>query len=158
MSEIAKIYDVLGWFSPSTVAMKILLQRVWERKIEWDDPVSQDIQETWEQWRSELDILANVHIPRYYYSKMAKATSIQLHGFSDVSEDAYAGVVYLRSVDESNNVHVSLVTSKTKVSPIKCLIIPRLELCGANILADILNHVRVVLNIPIDHIMPGPIV
>ena len=56
--------------------MKILLQRVWERKIEWDDPVPQDIQETWEQWRSELDLLTNVHIPRHYYSKMAKPCSI----------------------------------------------------------------------------------
>ena len=132
--------------------MKILLQRVWERKIEWDDPVPQDIQETLKQWKSELDILTNIHIPRYYYSKITKTTSIQLHGFSDASEDAYAGVVYLRSVDESNNVHVSFVTSKTKVSPIKCLTIPQLELCGANLLADILNHMKVVLNIPIDHI------
>ena len=152
VSEIAKIYDVLDWFTPSTVSTKILLQRVWERKIEWDDPVPQDIPETWEQWRSELDLLTNVHIPRHYYSKMAKPASIQLHGFSDASENAYTGVVYLRSVDVSNNVHVSLVISKSKVAPIKRLTIPRLELCGANLLADILLHVKRVVDIPIDDI------
>ena len=45
VSEIAKIYDVLGWFSPSTVCMKILLQRVWERKIDWDKLVPPEIME-----------------------------------------------------------------------------------------------------------------
>lgn len=124
VSEIAKTYDVLGWFAPSTVSMKILLQRAKERKIEWDNAVPSDIQETWEQWRSDLDTLTNVHIPRIYYSKLTKAASIQIYSFSDASEDAYAGVVYLRSVDRSNNIHVFLVTSMTKVSPIKCLTIP----------------------------------
>jgi hypothetical protein len=32
-----KVYDVLGWFSPSVIMVKILLQKVWERKIVWDD-------------------------------------------------------------------------------------------------------------------------
>ena len=152
VSEIAKIYDVLGWFAPCTVSMKILLQRVWERKIEWDELVPYEIKEAWEQWRSELDSLSTVHLPRCYYPKMSKVIDTQLHGFSDASEDAYAGVVYLRSVDESNNVHISLVTSKTKVSPIKRLTIPRLELCGANLLANIMDHVRRLLDIPIDRI------
>ncbi len=62
--------------------------------------------------------------------------SIQLHGFSDVSESAYAGVVYLRIVDSFGRVHTTLVISKTKVLPIKRLSIPRLELCGAEILVD----------------------
>lgn len=55
--------------------------------------------------------------------------SMQLHGtgFCDASENAYAGVVYLRTGD----VEVSLVSSKTQVAPIKRLTIPRLELCGA---------------------------
>lgn len=152
VSEIAKIFDVLGWFAPCIVSMKILLQRVWERKTDWDDLVPFDIKEAWEQWRSELDTLSTVRLSRCYYLKSSKIVDTQLHGFSDASEDAYAGVVYLRSVDESNHVHISLVTSKTKVSPIKRLSIPRLELCGANLLADILNHVSKVLGIPIDHI------
>ena len=125
---------------------------MWERKIDWDELVPPEIMETWEQWRSELAVLTTVHLPRFYYPKSSKVTSVQLHGFSDASEDAYAGVVYLRSVDESNHVHVSLVTSKTKVSSIKRLTIPRLELCGASLLADVLNHVRAVLDIPIDSI------
>ena len=71
-----------------------------------------------------------------------------LHGFCDASESAYASVVYLQMVDTDNVVHVSLVIAKTKVAPLKWLTIPRLELCGANLLADLLNHVRRVFGIP----------
>ena len=31
VSDIAKVFDVLGWFSPATICMKILLQRLWEQ-------------------------------------------------------------------------------------------------------------------------------
>ena len=51
-------------------------------------------------------------------------------------------VVYLRVTDSENDVHVSLVTSKTKVAPIKCLIVPWLELCGAHLLAQLLLEVK----------------
>ena len=34
VSDIAKVFDVLGWFSPVIVKMKILLQRIWESKVD----------------------------------------------------------------------------------------------------------------------------
>ncbi len=38
VSNVAKIFDVLGWFSPTVIKMKVLLQRLWEAKLDWDDP------------------------------------------------------------------------------------------------------------------------
>ncbi len=78
--------------------------------------------------------------------------STHLHGFCDASEDAYAGVVYILFTDAHDNIHVSLVISKTKVAPIKRLTIPRLELCGAHLLAKLLHHVRKVLSIPLHNV------
>ena len=45
-----------------------------------------------------------------------------------------------------------LVTSKTKVSPIKRLSIPRLELCGAHVLAYLLQYVKEVLELPMSDV------
>ena len=39
VSDIARTFDVLGWFSPAIVKMKIPLQGLWEEKVSWDDPV-----------------------------------------------------------------------------------------------------------------------
>ena len=47
VSDIARVCDVLGWFSPSVINMKIHLQNVWERKIDWDDEVPPDLLEMW---------------------------------------------------------------------------------------------------------------
>ena len=55
-------------------------------------------------------------------------------------------------VDSEGNVQVALVTSKTKVALIKHLTIPRLELCGTQLLAQLLFHVREALHIPIQDV------
>ena len=72
-------------------------------------------------------MLRNHQIPRCYFPKEANTISIQLHGFSDTSELAYAETVYLRVEKSNNNVHTSLVMAKTRVALIKCLTIPRLQ-------------------------------
>ena len=127
VSDIAKTFDVLGWFSSAIIKVKILLQQLWELKIDWDEPLPPTIHDAWLQWRSELKSLSGKHIPCYYFPKGAHITAVELHGFSDASEHAYAGVVYLRMVDSNGSVHLSIVTSKTKVAPINPLypIVPK---------------------------------
>ena len=147
VSDLGKTFDALGWYSPTIIKAKILLQRLWEARIDWDEPVPQPILDEWLQWRSELTQITQVSIPRCYYPKSAQIQSFQLHRFSDASELAYAGVVYLRMTDLDGRVYTSLVSSKTKVAPIKRPTLPRLELCGANLLAKLLSHVKEALNL-----------
>ena len=66
----------------------------------------------------------------------------ELHGFSDASQQAY---LRMTCIDE--RVQVTLVISKMKVAPIKKLTIPRLEMCGAHLLSQLLHHVRQVFQI-----------
>ncbi len=152
ISDVAKTFDALGWFSPTIVKAKILLQMLWMEKVEWDDPVPQHILEQWLKWRQELHMLSSCLIPRCYYPKSACIVSIQLHGFSDASEKAYSSVVYLRIEDTNRFVHTSLVASKTRVAPIKHVTIPRLELNGALILAQLLSHCKEALEIPLSSV------
>ncbi len=148
VSNIAKLFDVLGLLSPIVIKMKILLQCLWELRIDWDDYVPSKILEVWAQWESELPQLITCRIPRYYFPKTSQVTTLQLHGFCDASENAYAGVVYLRGQDILGNTHISLVMAKTRVAPLKRLTIPRLELCGAHLLSELLHHVMEVYEIP----------
>ena len=149
VSQIAKIFDVLGWFSPVLIKMKILLQRLWEEKVDWDDPIPSSIHDSWLHLRSKLSLLSNYHLPRYYFPKNVNIINTQLHGFCDASEDAYGGVVYIRGEDADGNVHVALVLAKTKVAPLKRLTIPRLELCGAYLLSQLLDHTKNIYRLPI---------
>ncbi len=75
---------------------------------------------------------------------------MQLHGFSDAFERAYAGVICLCTSDSDGNVHIALVTSKTKVAPNKRVTLSRLELCGTYLLAQILYHAKEVFHLPLD--------
>ena len=138
-SEIARTFDVLGLFAPSTIKAKVLLQRIWERGIDWDEAVPPDIYHTYQKWRVELSIL---FIPRCYFPCCSRDYEIQLHRFSDASEEAYTAVVYLRVQAPDNSIHASFVMSKTRVAPLKRLTIPSLELCGALLLSKILSHVQ----------------
>ena len=104
---------------------------------------------SWSKWRQELPMLSKFHILRCYYPKSVTIASTQLREFSDASEKAYSAVVYLRMEDTDGIVHTSLVTSKTRVAPIKPLTMPRLELNGALILAQLLFHCKEVLRIPL---------
>ena len=131
--------------------MKILFQQLWEMKVGWDEEVPEVVRDSWLKWRSELHLLSTKHVPRCYYKKNTSVTSVALHGFSDASEQAYAAVVYLRMECTDGSTQLSLVSSKTKVAPIKRLTIPRLELCGAQLLAQLLHHIRQVLDLPLDH-------
>lgn len=55
--------------------------------------------------------------------------SLQLHGFSDASQQAYAGVALNHG---ATCIMTPLVIAKTRVSPVKRLIIPHLEVCGVH--------------------------
>lgn len=73
---------------------------------------------------------------------------VQLHGFSDASERAYAMVVYVRSNYNDGQFEVGLVPSKTRVAPIKRQTIPRLKLLGALILAHLANKLKSLWTVP----------
>ena len=148
LSDSAKIFDPLGLVSCVTIVVKIIFQRLWERGIDWDSPLPADIERDWKEWRNQLPELSSLRIPRCYAPINYQIVDRQLIGFSDASERAYSAMVYLRSVDTAGGVHISLVEAKTKVAPIKKVSLPRLELCGAHLLARLVKHLKTILEIP----------
>lgn len=147
VSDISKLYDPQGWIAPSVIKAKIFIQRLWLAGVDWDETLSSPLLEEWLEYRSSLSDLTQFRLPRWMMSKK-NSRSTELHGFCDASNSAYAAVVYLRVIDLEGNIHVSLVTAKTRVAPIKQISVPRLELSGAVLLAKLLREVSEVLDVP----------
>jgi len=136
LSEIARIYDPLGLLSPVTTELKRLY--LWSIDIGWDDNIPQEAAEAWKRYHQELPELSSIRVPHRVTSNNGK---YELHGFSDSSEAAYATVIYLRVVAPNNTAKCFLLMGKSKVAPSKRITIPRLELCGAWLLARLLHFV-----------------
>ena len=65
-----------------------------------------------------------------------------MHGFSDASELAYGACIYLRSVSDVGQVKTQLLTAKSRVTPLKAPSIPRLELCAAVLLSELVDKTK----------------
>ena len=149
ISDIARTFDVLGWIAPVILPMKLLYRDLWQTKADWDDTISQEHQDRHSMWREELPLLKEVRLPRCYFGK-EKPSTIQLHGFSDASKEAYGAVIYLRATYPTLQPTSELVIAKSKVAPLATRTIPQLELCGANLLAKLMTTTRQVLDVSLD--------
>lgn len=139
LSEIAKIYDPLGLLGPITLYAKGLMQKLWQLKLNWDESVPSNIHTTWTQFCEQLKLVNNLSFDRRILTE--NITSIQLHGFCDASETGYGACIYLRSTNNQGQSQCKLLCAKSRVAPLKTVSIPRLELCGAQLLANLYNSV-----------------
>ena len=154
-SSLARTFDVMVWYSPATVTLKILLQRLWALHLPWDDPIPAELLPAWNTWKEELGLLSVHPVPRYAAQHSSAVVNRQLHSYCDASKVAYGAVVYLRLMHEDTSVSTSIITSKTKVAPLSPSTIPRLELSGAVLLSRLLQSVAQDFSIPMEHVYAG---
>lgn len=138
LSEIARIFDPLGFLSPVTFLAKYLMQLLWVSGVSWDGDVPENIRFEWEAFKAQLPLLSSVTIPRRIIEEF---DVLQLHGFCDASERGFCAVVYCRTVNVNGDIAVHLTCAKSKVAPLRKLSIPRLELLAAVLLSDLLASV-----------------
>ncbi|KAJ0169458.1 hypothetical protein K1T71_015045 [Dendrolimus kikuchii] len=130
LSDVQKLFDPLGWIAPSTVMAKILIQKLWLEKVNWDDSISDTLKQEWREIREDFDNIHGVLVKRWLGTTEKNKNKIQIHGFSDASMRAYAAAVYIR-IETSYGIVTRLVAAKTRVAPLKTISLPRLELYGA---------------------------
>ncbi|CAB4008854.1 Hypothetical predicted protein, partial [Paramuricea clavata] len=121
------------------------------KRLNKDPVLLGDLRERWEKWLKDFSEAKWVTVERYASVSdnslgQSSGAKYWLHGFGDASKRAYCAVIYLVTI-VNDKAQVKLVASKTRVSPIKELSIPRLELMAARILAQLMDAVRQALEV-----------
>lgn len=136
LRESSKIFDLLGLITPVTISAKILMQDIWQKNVDWDEPLDEEIRERWIKIAQDIQQCTKVVIPRSYFTYPPTDEVIQLHVFVDASPKAYGAAAYLRQADQT-----SFVMAKARGAPLKKLTLPKLELMAALVGANLANFI-----------------
>lgn len=90
LSTLYSINDPLGIVAPFVLLGKPVLQEMAKRKVDWDEPIPEDLMPKWQRWKDEFQRLVNVKIPRCLkHEDFGDIQKIEVHHFSDASEAGY---------------------------------------------------------------------
>lgn len=139
LSTVSSVFDPLGLVAPFILVGKRILQELCRDGVGWDDEVPEEM----EKWRSELPALEKLKIARCHKpEEFDEIKHTELHHFSDACQNGYGQCTYLRLVDAKNRIQCSLVMGKSRVTPLKPVTIPRLELTAALVSSKISYTLR----------------
>ncbi|GFY69806.1 integrase_H2C2 domain-containing protein [Trichonephila inaurata madagascariensis] len=116
LSFISKLYDPLGLLQPIIIKDKMVIQKIWLLKIDWDQNLPRQEIETFQRYVDELHQLKDLKIPLRILLK--DSVAVQLIGFADTSAQAYGACLYVKS-ETANETQIRLLCSKTRVVPLK---------------------------------------
>ncbi|UYV80746.1 hypothetical protein LAZ67_19001587 [Cordylochernes scorpioides] len=92
LSQFAKIIDPLGWISPFTTIIKLILQELWKTGLEWDDPIPEELRKKLTLINQDLPSLEHIQIPRCVVP--GNFMKVEFNGFCDAPQKAYAASLY----------------------------------------------------------------
>ena len=82
LSLVSKVYDPVGLVAPFTVGAQLILKDIWRVNGQiWDDELPKDTVDRFLAWSIELPRLAEITIPRSYFS--GPFQHLELHMFGD---------------------------------------------------------------------------
>ncbi|XP_037811673.1 uncharacterized protein LOC119603636 [Lucilia sericata] len=94
LSSVAKLFDPAGWLAPIVIRAKICMQQLWLEGKDWDEEVSEESLQNWNNLVQDLSEVELISIPRWI--QLMPNDTIQIHGFCDASKSAYCATVYIR--------------------------------------------------------------
>ena len=151
LKALASIYDPLGLINPIVLTLKLFFQKLCLNKLDWDTPLDGDLLAEWQSIVNDFEYAKEIRVERAYQG-VEKVKEVQLHGFSDASDDAHGCCIYTRIVTNDGEIKTSLVTAKSHVNPIKSktkakaddenLTTPRMELVAILILSRLMKVVQ----------------
>ena len=163
LSIINSLFDPLGFIAPIVLAGRLIQRKILPPKSKitpeletcgWDDILPDKYLPMWTSWMKSLSDLSSIEIPRCYFPSMSFINAKkELHIFADSSEEAIGFVIYMRTMNNNDEYHVSFVTGGSKVAPQAATSMPRLELCAAVEATVAADNVMKDLNLDISSVM-----
>ncbi|GFT78171.1 integrase catalytic domain-containing protein [Trichonephila clavipes] len=123
LSQIARIFGPLGFLGPVISKAKFFMQQLWLLKLEWHEKLPVPVAAEWASFVQSLPVLEKLKIPRFVLSENLE--SLISYGFSDALEKGFGDVTYVSVIKNNCARHSQLLCSKSRVAPLKILIIPR---------------------------------
>lgn len=145
LSAISKLFDPLGFIGPIVIRAKLIMQATWTYNVEWDSPLPPELLSEWNDYVKDVQKVGIIRVPRRTVP-YENSTHLYLHGFCDASERAYGACLYIQSENQEGHRTAVLLCSKSRVSPVKKITLPRLELCGAVLLTRLIQASTKALN------------
>lgn len=140
LSLTSSVYDPMGFAAPCILLPKMVLREMCGQG--WDDMLPDHLLSRWNDWLAELPYLEDIKVPRCLKAiQFGDVKTSQLHHFSDASEDGYGTVSYMRTIYRNGATHCVIVCGKSRVTPLKKVTIPRLELTAARMAVQINKHI-----------------
>ena len=150
LSIMSSIYDPMGLVVPYVLVAKKIFQDECRFGKGWDEPLSEENRQRWLRWLDDLPLLEDFHIKRCLLPEDVEISRIEVHVFSDASQEAYGAVAYLRYVSSEGQIHCAFVIGKSRLAPMRVVTIPRLELMAAVLAVQINIMLQCELRMSVD--------
>ena len=116
----------------------MILHQLCQKKLAWDDPVPEEELQFWKLWLAEPQTLQEFSVDRCFKPEtFGEPSMTELHHFSYASKGGYGAVAYIRMTNSNSEVHCAFVTGRSRLSPLKYMTIPHLELSVATMAAKL---------------------
>lgn len=150
LSIVNSTFDPLGFLAPLILPAKLLMRDLCKEKLGWDEDIGDLRAEQWNKWLEDITLLSGFSIRRCVKPQDYGTTVVaRLHHFSDASEVAYGTASYLVLMNDQGRIHCSLIMGKSRVSPLKQVTVPRLELTAAVVAVKVDRMLQGEMQIPL---------
>ena len=155
LSLVSKVYDPIGLVAPFTVGARLILKDIWRVNGQgWDDELPKDTVDRFLAWCVELPRLAEITIPRSYFS--GPSQHLELHMFGYSSQDVFSAEGFLRAQVTCTSgeiiTELAFVLGKARVAPMKVMTVPKLELQAALLAARLKREICRALTVFVDKV------
>ena len=149
LSQVAKLFDPLGFIVPFLLKAKILMRQSFTKDSssnKWDEHLSPQQYQEWKQFFTEVLGITAVTFMRCLRPEVVIGRPMLII-FSDGSQEAFGACAYIRWETRAGCFMARLILAKNRIAPARVISIPRMELCGAVIAVRLRQTIEKEINL-----------